>query len=121
MPTRTRAKQIDYQGYVQIELDESDIDAVMESTSKPALLWLAIVNAASDGYKFSCSKDTDENLFKCTLMDIDTSRTSCGWMLSGQGDALVQALAALVYKHDARMSSDWVPFLVSKTRVNRIR
>jgi len=53
---------------------------------------------------------------KTTLMDMDASRTSAGWMLSGQAPSLVLAITVLVYKHMTITNSQWTPFLAQKNK-----
>lgn len=116
-----KAQLPDYQGYVQIELNEDDRDKILEATKKMADIWKEVDIACNAGFKFSIQKDTDPLFIKATLMDLDKSRSSAGWMLSGQGSNVSQAVAALMYKHVAKMDSKWTPFLAAKREVHSIR
>jgi len=111
----------DFKGFVQIDLNEADITAIMETAQKPVSVWNMVVNACKDGFKITIQPDADTLMFKATLTDNNTSRTSAGWMLSGQGPDVLTAVTALMYKHVQKMNGVWTPFLTTGNTINSIR
>lgn len=113
--------QIEFKGFCQVYLDEKDA-SVLESSS-PSLLeqyeWLE--KTCHAGYKFTTSTDGLSAPIKVTMMDVDITRSSCGWMLSAEGADMVDAISAIMYKHTVKMGSDWRPFCTTAREVKRFR
>jgi len=121
MAGRRRDNTIDFQGFIQLELTEPAIVEIEDLAKKPASVFSTLADIVDDGYKASISRDVENGSIKCTLMDMQANRTSCGWMLSGQGPTVTLALAVMVYKHVRMMNSEWTPFLTTKKAFNSLR
>jgi hypothetical protein len=121
MPTRRDNQVPEFKGYLQIELNETDISSILEASTKMTNVWKSVSEACQKRYKFSVTRDSDPLLYKATLMDLDITRSSAGWMLSGQGASVEQAIAALMYKHIGMTNEEWTPFLTHKRETNAIR
>jgi hypothetical protein len=121
MPVQRSAKNVEFRGFVQIELSDDDIPIIEEATKKPQSLWSQVADIVDDGYRFTMVRDGERLSIKASLMDIDVSRTSSGYMLTGEGPSPLLALSVLVYKHLARMNGKWAPFLVTEKKSNSLR
>jgi len=101
---------VPFRGFIQIELNEDDF-RILDATSMPSdecLIHIAAI--LNQRYRLSVASDTEARRVKISLMDMDSTRTSAGWMLTAESDTFINALLVLFYKHEAKMQSNWVPF-----------
>lgn len=123
MPTTSPRKNSipSFAGFIQIDLTEQDIAIIEASTmtSEDAMSWFS--HMSRNGYQISVKYDLDDRTTKITAMDVDSSRSSAGWMLSAQAPSLAECVIVMNYKHDARMNGDWRPFCNSAREVKKYR
>lgn len=119
MPQRNN--EVQFHGFCQIELNEDDFVKLDETTMSAEDLLLHIAALSSKGYRLSVTTDREAKTVKATLMDVDTTRSSAGWMLSAEAGSFVPALLTLLYKHGAKMGGDWRPFCVATREAKRYR
>jgi len=121
MPAQQKKKQIEYQGYCQVSIDEADIK-VLEASEVSAdefVLWIA--SMTRNLYRLVITSEGPGTPTRVTVQDVSESRPSKGWMLSGEGENLIDALLVLRYKHEVKMGNNWIPFLVSTHSSTRFR
>jgi hypothetical protein len=114
-------QQIDFKGYLQITLSEVDIPLITQAAEDTMPLVLELENCVRDGYRLTIVPDLEAKAVKAMLQDVRTDRTSCGWMLTGEGPNLWIAVAALLFKHVHKVGKIWTPFLTEAKEANRIR
>jgi len=114
-------KSIEFAGFIQIELSEQDISVLEQSEVSPDefLLWIAQI--CRNGFRFALVPDGKTKTIKATLQCVDETSTASGWMLSGEGPTVPDALLVLRYKNDVKMGGDWRPFLTKAREVKRFR
>lgn len=105
------SNQVNFKGFAQIQLSESDVKALDEHTANPEPYVTAVLGLVAMGYKVALSRDSDSGLYTATLFDNRPSSPTAGWMLSGDADSIEAAMVVLAYKHFNKADSVWLPFL----------
>jgi hypothetical protein len=120
MPTARTSPQttVNFVAFLQLDLTDTDIAAIDSSVVTPEDLLLFIAGILHSGYRLAGSHDITLGRVKLTLMDVDPTRSSAGYMLSAEATDFTGALTVLHYKHTAMMNGDWRPFC-SQTRTTK--
>lgn len=121
MPNPRKSSLPDFRGYVQIELTEEDIGIIQSDDPAPSVALDALAAILSDGYRFSWYQEADGFSFKASLMDVDPTRSSAGYMLTGSAPSPSLALRVLLFKHLAKLGTKWTPFLGRASATHGLR
>jgi hypothetical protein len=114
-------KQVDFQGYVSVSLQEEDFEAIEKAVTLHDDILIQLQSVVYDGYKFSSSYEAENKRFKSSLMYMGTNKRYAGWMLSGESDTFLASLAVLLYKHVVRLGADWTLFCTENASAQRFR
>jgi hypothetical protein len=96
-----------FKGFVTVNLtadDEKRIDALEPDGGR---LIDSVATLVEAGYKFSSKLDANSGSIVCTLIDDRADKPTRGFALSGWGEDLINALAALCYKHFEKCDGVW--------------
>jgi len=121
MPKPTNQNEVKFQGFVQLELNADDIASIQKETGNATQIIDQVNIMLKEGYKVSLSYDAGYGSFKANAMDVDTSRTTSGYMLSGSAPTTLEAMAVLVYKHVVMMDKSWLPFCIAPRKAQGYR
>lgn len=118
---RNRGSQVEFVDFIHIPLAEEDVQKLLATKITLDDLMKEVIDLANSSYKFTVSTNDEGTSAKAALMDISQSRKSAGYMLSAEAPTVREAVIALLYKHQAVMGSDWLPFCGQTRQVARYR
>jgi len=121
MPVKPKSPIPEFRGFVQLELTEEDVGTIQAAKAGTDVMLDTIAGIIGDGYRFSWYQEPEGFSYKATLMDVDATRASSGYMLSGSGPTALLALSVLTFKHLFKMGSRWTPFLAQTNRTHGLR
>ena len=97
----------DFKGFVTVNLDAEDEKRIDALEPDGGRLFDSVAVLVEQGYKFSAKLDVNSGAVCCTLMDERVGVETKGFALSGWGAELLDALAALCYKHFEKCDGVW--------------
>lgn len=102
-----RAYSDGFKGFVTVNLTVEDEKLIDKAEPDAGRLIDSIATLVEQGYKFSSKLDTNSGSVVCTLIDDREGQPTRGFALSGWGAELLDALAALCYKHFEKCDRNW--------------
>jgi len=94
-------------GYVNADISKAEREDFLAwyERGKGGLMWAALCEMLDNGYRVSAGEG--DKGFKASATNVEGPMGSRGMCLSGYGSDAQKALAALLYKHEVKLSGDW--------------
>lgn len=96
-----------WKGYVNIELNDLQRDAVKESRKDMNALWDVVWDLVDAQYKLSISYDPTHDVYNLSMTSKAAKDINAGLTLTGRGGSVHGACASFVYKHRIILEGDW--------------
>jgi hypothetical protein len=96
-----------FKGFVTVNLTVEDEKLIDKLEPDGGRLFDSIAVLVEKGYKFSSKLDANSGSIVCTLIDDRADAPTRGFALSGWGGEMLDALAALCYKHFEKCQEIW--------------
>jgi len=103
----TYKKQFKFKGYVSCNLDKSMRDRVLAWQPTSDDIMGEIDRLTSDGYKVSFGQDKKNDCIQTSITAYDVSDAVDGYVLTGRGGSLYDAIKSALYKHLQILEADW--------------
>ena len=105
-----RPRKIEWQGYLNVNLDSSDEVAFDAWQVERAFALSDIAILVDNGYKFSLTWDDFHSGFSASLYSGNAKLAWTGWTLTAWAESVDEAIKLMFYKHYEMCLEDWERF-----------
>lgn len=103
-----RKETIEFQGYVEVRLDETQKKAFAAWRKENDNLGLLLDKLVEAGYRCSLSWDDYNEAYMASITTKDPQSTNAGWVLVGRGPDCVGAAYQALFKHYVVAKEAWL-------------
>lgn len=97
--TKYDPPKFELKGFIRCDLDKDSIERLKKTVLDVEKMMENVEPLVDQQYKFGFSRDSYNNCYQATLTCMNKENQNFGWVLTGRGPTLGQALLVLMYKH----------------------